>query len=75
MENELEESKDGKIETEVFLGYIEDQSQLGSRFGNTEGKGGERPDISKIQAQSSAAMAARRATRRGSIDMNEVQKK
>ena len=48
---------------------------IGSRFGNTEGKGDERPDISKVQSQSASDIAARRATRRGSIDMNEVQKK
>ena len=75
VENELEESKDGKVDTEVFLGYMDNQSMIGSRFGNTEGKGGERPDISKVQSQSASDMAARRATRRGSIDMNEVQKK
>ncbi len=42
VENDFEESKD---ESEVFLGYIDDSSQLDLRFGNTEGKGTARPDI------------------------------
>lgn len=45
VENDLEESKD---ESEVFLGYMDDSSQLDLRFRNTEGKGTARPDNQKL---------------------------
>jgi hypothetical protein len=46
VQNALEESKDNNQE-EIFLGYMDDSSQLYTRFGNTEGKGQDRPNLSK----------------------------
>ena len=63
---------------EIFLGYIDDSSHVGTRFGNTE-KNELRPShqiaptLQKVPENSNRT--ANRVTRRASIDMNEIERK